>query len=406
MPSSQSIIVVGGGTAGCTVVSYLAAHTDCEILLLQPGDRSQHDDEPRFFDVLGHRDLLDSSVGDYVQAKVLGGGSAINGMLLTGDEPPHLQGLTRMATPEDCGAVGDALLKNDGRFSRLWWNGGRWNPGRAVRHLQEEGRIMILPRSATEIFHREGRVIGVDCNDEPVNADIVVLCAGAITTPQILLASGLGTVNPTIGQGLQNHPTVTAYIPLRTSNNARFDATVIREWTTSGGGQMMNVAYERSSHLDDQSGSVSVSLMNPSSRGTVGWDGEWSPVVDFCLLKDEKDLLNMMQGLRDLLAQLVSPAMASISFVDDITIEGMPLAQMQGFSDAQLGEWLRGSVKFVSHATSSCATAVDEWGRVKGIENCWVADASVLPSVPSCTPAAPVTMEALRIARNIGESLS
>ena len=114
----------------------------------------------------------------------------------------------------------------------------------------------------------------------------------------------------------------------------------------------------------------------------------------------------MVHGVRGLLAQLVSPAMASISFVDEITIEGMPLAQLQGLSDSQLEGWLRGAVKFVSHATSSCATAVDEWGRVKGIENCWVADASVLPSVPSCTPAAPVTMEALRIARNIGESLS
>jgi choline dehydrogenase-like flavoprotein len=98
--------------------------------------------------------------------------------------------------------------------------------------------------------------------------------------------------------------------------------------------------------------------------------------------------------------------MSSVSIVDDITIEGMPLAHLQGLSDAQLGEWLRGSVKFVSHATSSCAAAVDDLGRVRGIENCWVADASVLTSVPSCTPAAPVTMEALRIARNIGESLS
>ena len=406
MPSSQSIIVVGGGTAGCTVVSHLAAHTDCKILLLQPSHASHDDDDPRFFDALSHPDLLDSSVGDYVQAKVLGGGSAINGMLLTGDEPPHLQGLTRVAKSDDCGAVGNALLENGGRFSRLWWNGGRWNPGRAVRHLQEEGRIMILPRSATEIFHRDGRVIGVDCNDESLNTDIVVLCAGAITTPQILLASGLGAMNPAIGHGLQNHPTVTAHIPLRTSNSARFDAAVIREWTTANGGLMMNVAYERSSHRDDQSGSISVSLMNPTSRGTVGWDGQWSPVVDFCLLQDDQDLLNMMNGVRDLLALLLSPAISTIAAEDDITIEGMPLAQLQDFSAAQLEEWLRRSVKFVSHATSSCATVVDEWGRVKGIENCWVADASVLPSVPSCTPAAPVTMEALRIARNLKESLS
>ncbi len=406
MVSSRSIIVVGGGTSGCTVVSYLASHTDCDILLLEPGDISHLDDEPRFFETLKSESVLDSQANGYVQAKMLGGGSAINGMLLTGDEPPHLQGLTRMATQEDCGVVGDALLKNGGRFSRLWWNGGRWNPGRAVRHLQEEKRITILPRSATEIIHRDGRIIGVDCNDEPITTDVVVMCAGAITTPRILLASGLASVNPGIGQGLQNHPTVTAHIPLRTTNGARFDTSVIREWSTSLDGQMMNIAYERSSHHGDQSGSLSVSLMNPSSRGTVGWDGEWLPVIDFSLLHDDRDLRNMICGVRDVLEILTSPAMSEISMKDDVTIEGAPISLLQKISDEELGQWLRQSVKFVSHATSSCATAVDEWGRLRGVENCWVADASVLPSVPPCTPAAPVTMEALRIAHLIGESLS
>jgi choline dehydrogenase-like flavoprotein len=404
--SSQSIIVVGGGTAGCTVVSYLAAHTDCKILLLEPGDVVNDDDESRFFELLKFDSVLHPHADGYVQAKMLGGGSAINGMLLTGDEPPHLQGLTRMATPEDCGAVGDALMKNGGRFSRLWWNGGRWNPGRAVRHLEEERRIMRLPRSATEVFHQDGRVIGVDCNEEMVTADVVVLCAGAIFTPQILLASGLATVNPSIGLGVQNHPTVTAHIPLQVENHAKFDASVVREWTTPNGGRMMNVAYERSSHLEDRTGSISVSLMNPLSRGTVGWDGQWLPIVDFSLLHEVQDFENMIHGVRDLLGLLASPAISEIAIVKDMTIEGAAVSQLQGFSDEQLGEWLRGSVKSVSHATSSCASAVEELGRVRGIENCWVADASVLPSVPSCTPAAPVTMEALRIARNIGESLT
>lgn len=406
MSSSRSIIVIGGGTAGCTVVSYLAAHTDCKILLLEPGDVVNDDDEPKFFELLKSDSVLHPHADGYVQAKMLGGGSAINGMLLTGDEPPHLQGLTRMATPDDCGAVGDALIKNGGRFSRLWWNGGRWNPGRAVRHLQDEDRVMILPRSATEVFHRNGRVVGVDCNDEPLNADIVVLCAGAIVTPQILLASGLATVNPAIGQGVQNHPTVTAHIPLRAENVATFDASVIREWSTPHGGLMMNVAYERSSHLEDQTAALSVSLMNPLSRGTIGWDGHWLPIVDFSLLQDEQDLVNMIHGVRDLLELLASPVMSDLAIMENITIEGSSVLQLKGFSDEQLGEWLRSSVKYVSHATSSCATAVDDVGRVRGIENCWVADASVLPSVPSCTPAAHVTMEALRIARNIGESLS
>jgi hypothetical protein len=32
-----------------------------------------------------------------VQARAMGGGSAVNGLLLTGDEPEHLHGLTRSA---------------------------------------------------------------------------------------------------------------------------------------------------------------------------------------------------------------------------------------------------------------------------------------------------------------------
>lgn len=406
MAVPQSIVVVGGGTAGCTVVSYLAAHTDCEIVLVEPGDTTNNDDEPRFFDVLDADSVLDALAGGYVQAQRLGGGSAINGLLLTGEEPPHLHGLTRLATPEDCGSVGNSLLQSGGRCSRLWWNGGRWNPGRAVKHLQEERRIRIVPDRATKLIHRENQVVGVESNDGFLSASVVVMCAGAIITPKILLASGLAEVNPAIGLGVQNHPTVTARIPLLSANRATFDASVIREWVTLMGGKMMNIAYERSSGLDDQSGAISVSLMNPSSRGTVSWDGMLLPVVDFALLHDEQDLMNMMHGVRDLIELLTSHAVSLIADVEEVSIEGLLISQLRHFSDQQLVQWLRGAVQYVSHATSSCAAAVDAMGRVKGIDKCWVADASVLESVPPCTPAAPVTMEALRIARNIGESLS
>lgn len=275
-----------------------------------------------------------------------------------------------------------------------------------MKHLQEERRIRIVPDRATKLIHRENQVVGVESNDDFLGASVVVMCAGAITTPKILLASGLAEVNPAIGLGVQNHPTVTARIPLLSTNHAAFDASVIREWATPVGGKMMNVAYERSSGVDDQSGAISVSLMNPSSRGTVSWDGTLVPVVDFALLRDEQDHVNMMHGVRDLIDLLTSHAVSHIADMEKVSIEGLSISQLRQFSDQQLAQWLRGAVQYVSHATSSCVSAVDAMGRVKGIDNCWVADASVLESVPPCTPAAPVTMEALRIARNIGESLS
>ena len=133
------VVVVGGGTAGCTVVAHLAAATDADIVLIEPGGRSPSDDVPGFFDVLAGADSW--PVEDYGQPRVLGGGSAVNGLVLSGDPPPHVEGLTRMATPADMGPAAQALLAAGGRPLRLWWNGGRWNPGRAVAHLVDEGRI-------------------------------------------------------------------------------------------------------------------------------------------------------------------------------------------------------------------------------------------------------------------------
>ena len=403
--ASHSVIVIGGGTAGCTVVSHLAAHTEAEILLLEPGPVSHHDDESRFFEVLQHSSHFDMASDGYLQAQMLGGGSAINGMLLTGEEPRHLHGLTRVATADECGVVGQSLLKNGGRHSHMWWNGGRWNPGRAVHHLEEEGRITVLPRRATEILMRDGRVIGVDCNDEPLFADAIVLCAGALVTPSLLLASGLHEVNSHIGLGLQNHPTVTALLPLRHPNTAFFDASVVREWTSTHNGKILNIAYERASHVDEIIGMLSVSLMNPVSRGSVSINDGSTPSVDFALLRDDADMVNMLEAVHDLLGLLTTKAFADIVVVEEVSIEGTSLNAVQNMSDTELREWLYASIQMVSHASSSCALAVDQVGRVNGVRNLWVADASILPSVPHCTPAAPVTMEALRIARNIGESL-
>ena len=400
--SPDDIIVVGAGTAGCTVISYLASHTDRPILVLEPGLYSHDDDESRFLDVL-EQGLLSTSSDGYVQAKAIGGGSAINGMLLTGDEPEHLHGLTRMATADDIGPVGQSLIDQGGRFSRMWWNGGRWNPGRALRHLIEERRVTMLPRSATEVLNLNGRVVGVDCTDEPLSAATVVLCAGALATPAILLNSDIADLSNNIGMGLQNHPTLTATFSHQYAESF-FDAAVVKEWTAEDKGLMLNIGYERVSASDVNHGMLTVSLMNPVSRGRVTVNAAGEPVADFGYLTDESDVRNMVHGVKDLLRLLKEGSFSSDT--DSIRIEGAPLGLLESMSHENLGQWVKANVHGVSHASSSCADAVDSLGRVKGLENCWIADASVLPTVPSCTPAAPVTMEALRIARNIGESLS
>ena len=402
MSLPQPIIVVGAGTAGCTVVSYLANNTNHPILVIEPGGYGD-DDDPQF---LNHSkgDLLVTTHDGYVQARAMGGGSAVNGMLLTGDEPEHLRGLTRLANEEDIGSVGRELLGVGGRFSRLWWNGGRWNPGRALRHLIDEGRVTHLSGTVTQLLIEDGQVVGVDCGGEPLRAAAVVLCAGAVNSPAILLASDVQKLNPTIGKGVQNHPTITAQFSVNAAQRARFDAAVVREWSTMLGGQMLTVAYERVSKNCDDVGSLSVSLMNPVSRGRVELSNDGTPSIDFMLLSQEEDLANMVIGVRDLI-RLLSSGDFSID-AKGITVEGQSLVHLREQENNELAKWVLQAVRGVSHAASSCAQAVDSSGRVLGLESCWIADASVLASIPTVTPAAPVTMEALRIARNIGESLS
>ena len=69
MASQLPIVVIGGGTAGCTVVSTLAAMTTQPIVLIEPGPPSIHDDDSAFFDVLS-----DESLSREVQTTLVDGG--------------------------------------------------------------------------------------------------------------------------------------------------------------------------------------------------------------------------------------------------------------------------------------------------------------------------------------------
>lgn len=208
----RHIVVVGGGTSGSVVAQSLAHATEHDIVIVEPGPLSNHDDAHRFFDVLNNVTLhtihevtmVDGGpLAPYVQARSLGGGSAINGMLLTGDTPDYVQGLVRAPRDEEIGQVGRALLKHGGRPSTMWWNNGRWNPGRGVQHLVEEGRVRLIDDDVENLVVDNGSVIAVETRSTFVPADVVVLCTGALVTPQILLRSGLGHHNDMIGIGLQ-----------------------------------------------------------------------------------------------------------------------------------------------------------------------------------------------------------
>jgi choline dehydrogenase-like flavoprotein len=413
MTSQLPIVVIGGGTAGCTVVSTLAAMTSLPIVLIEPGLSSVHDDEPAFFDVLSDETLsreVQTTLVDggedkpYTQAQVLGGGSAINGLLLTGEEPSFVSGLTRMATEADCGQVATALLAENGRFSRLWWNGGRWNPGRAVQHLVDEGRVTVIPESVTYLEHAQRVIKVAHTTNEAIEGSLFVMCAGALTTPALLLHSSLERAVSGIGDGLQNHPTVTFSVQLKTPRSQRFDATVVRDSLSSSGAQLLTIAYERTNSENVTNGLISISLMDPESRGGV-WRSNTAMQNDFNMLATMRDRVAMREAVRELIATAMSPSFSAISTHVSVDSEGTSVETLDVMKNVELDEWIAANLTVVSHAASSCHEIVDADGKVRGVGNLYIADSSILHSVPSCSPAGPVVVEAARIARTLGETL-
>jgi choline dehydrogenase-like flavoprotein len=392
----------------------LAGRTEHEIVVVESGMPTGLDNESRFMNVLADpslQSLYDAQlvsngpIVPYVQAHCLGGGSALNGMLLTSEVPDVAHGLTSYPDEKDVGEVGRALLNAGGEKSQLWWNHGRWNPARALMHLADEERIRIVSDRVEEVIRSDSGITGVRMMSETIESDVVVMCAGAIATPTILFNSGFSTANSQIGKGLQDHPAITFAIQLRQQSDAFFDAGVVRRGTTSAGEHYVIVAYERASWSESELGLVSVIMLTPHSRGWIS-DVEDECRIQMNMLDDERDVLSIREAVLALLHTVSQESFSAIAhdiYADD---EGTSVDDLRSFATSDLDTWIRMNLRPVSHVASSCSQAVDSNGALESVNGVFIADASVLARVPPSTPAGPVTIEARRIAHILEGVLS
>ncbi len=319
---------------------------------------------------------------------------------------------------------------------------------------------------ATRVLMRDHRAVGIEYRRDGRTLQAsarrqVILCGGAINSPQLLQLSGIGDPPllkrhgvpvlvelPRVGQGLQDHLHIThtyrARVP--TLNDAlrpwhgKLRAALQFAWSRRGPlsmgvnqaggfvaiapGRAMpdlqlyfnpasyttrDVRSRRMMQPDPFSGfSMSVNSCRPTSRGSVAIasaDPMEPPAIAPNYLSTEFDRMQALAG-----AHLLRRLAATDALQDVITSEILPGAACA--SDEDLMADFRARADTIFHPVGTCAmgptpatAVVDARLRVHGVKGLRVVDASVFPSITSANTQAPTIMVAEKAAEMMAEEL-
>jgi choline dehydrogenase len=296
------------------------------------------------------------------------------------------------------------------------------NPVRTYWNLTVRGGVFVR-----KIVVKEGKAVGVQAESGGkvfhLEADRVVLSAGAIRSPHLLMLSGIGPEDqlqqfgipivrhlPGVGQNLWNHLSaqVTFKVKDGISPADQRDAAHFSLRYTAPGSSAVNdmvlrtspVIDERREHvpgvrtryltgavLPEQAARISCTLGLPDGSGYVrlaSADPNIQPSFNYCYLQHRNDIRRVREGVR-MAAELLEPN--EFQEVADHRIH--PADDILANNDA-LDLWIRQTVGTARRVSGTCKmgldgdpmAVVDQYCRVKGIQNLWVADASVMPRIP------------------------
>jgi choline dehydrogenase-like flavoprotein len=260
---------------------------------------------------------------------------------------------------------------------------------------------------------------------EVIDAGRVVLAAGAYATPAILQRSGVGPAAllaaldirvvvdlPGVGENLVDHPLCAVDLPTTADAvGAKFQAIAsLRSQRAPDGAPDLHVFAAGPFNVPttfSPTGRVFglvAGLVLPRSRGWVrlrSVDPMDPPRIDVAHLCDADDTARMVE------ATLVARRISRTSPLAEL-IAGDELSPGPSVNDDDLGgiaESVRSRVASYHHPVGTCrmgtdpdaGAVVDPRGRVYGIEQLDVADASIMPTIPSANTNLPTIMVAERM---------
>jgi len=337
-------------------------------------------------------------------------------------------------------------------------DGKRWSASFAYLHpaLNRPNLTCEIEARTSRLVIEKGRVVGVEYvqgkgaekKTAYANAE-VLLCAGAVQSPQILQLSGIGDpdklkaagVAPThalkgVGQNLQDHlDVVLSWETPNTKSAYAYNQGLNRLLTGvnymlrgQGPGRqnfleagaflksrpdldrpdlqlhcVMAIMQDHGKTAVEKDGfSIHVCQLRPESRGEVGLrsnDPFDDPTIHANYLAAEEDRRALREGFkmtRDLAGQASLKAIAGAEY--------SPGAEVQ--TDEQINAWIRAKAETIYHPVGTCKmgaagdamAVVDEKLKLIGLSGLRVIDASVMPTLVSGNTNAPTIMIAEKAA--------